>query len=92
MSRTTVATLLNFLVPGAGLWYLGYDGKAIKNFAVAVVLGVIGLGSQREHVLYLFLAVAAGSAGYAHSIARTAGSLPHSDPSQHHHNSQNDGA
>ena len=70
MSRSAVATVLSFVVPGAGLWYLNHRAKAAMNLLVAILLTVLGAMSQREHVHYLFLAIAAGSAGYAHAVAR----------------------
>ncbi|HIE96519.1 MAG TPA: hypothetical protein EYG03_22000 [Planctomycetes bacterium] len=69
MSRSTIAAVLSFVIPGAGLWYLGNRGGAVLNLAAAVLLTVLGTVSQREHVHYLFLAIAAGSAGYAHAAA-----------------------
>ena len=69
MSRSTIAAVLSFVIPGAGLWYLGNRGRAVLNFTAAVLLTLIGAVSQREHVHYLFLAIAAGSAGYAHAAA-----------------------
>ena len=74
MSRSTVAAVLSFVVPGAGLWYLGHRLKAEVNFLVAVVLTVVATMSSYEHVHYVFLAIAAGSAGYAHAVARADGS------------------
>lgn len=68
MKRRSVATALNFIVPGAGLWYLNRVRSAIVNLLVAVAVpAVIGTIWQSEHVLYVFLAIAAGSAGYAHA-------------------------
>ncbi len=70
MSRSTIAAVLSFVLPGAGLWYLNHRGRAAMNLIAAAFLTVLGAMSQREHVHYLFLAIAAGSAGYAHAVAR----------------------
>ncbi|MEZ6132463.1 MAG: hypothetical protein R3C59_27685 [Planctomycetaceae bacterium] len=70
MSRPTMAGILSFIIPGAGLWYLGDHRRATKNLLLAVLLTTLGVSSAWEHVHYLFLAIAAGSAGYAHAVAR----------------------
>ena len=74
MKHPAIATLLNFVIPGAGLWYLGYRGWGMLNLlvATAIVLGTATLvpGLFNEHMHYVIFAVAAGSAGLAHSMAR----------------------
>ncbi len=42
MSRSTMAAVLSFVVPGAGLWFLGNRGGAVLNLAAAVALTVLG--------------------------------------------------
>lgn len=71
MKRSTIAATLSFLVPGAGLWYLGEFRHAMINIVVAAVLTAIILATGHEHLLWGVLAVAAGSSGYAHAAART---------------------
>jgi len=78
MSRPTIAAVLSFVIPGAGLWYLGDHRRATKNFLLAVLLTALGVSSAYEHVHYLFLAIAAGSAGYAHAVGRAMGRSAHS--------------
>ena len=72
--RPFTAGALNFLVPGLGLLYLGFKKGALINFALvsmAMLIGTIGIGDPQimEHVHYLFLSLAALSAGYAHGVA-----------------------
>jgi hypothetical protein len=69
VKSTKTAVALNFLIPGAGLWYLGLHWMALANFLVALTFPLIGLFWWSEHVHYLFLAIAAGSAGLAHAAA-----------------------
>jgi len=71
MKRSSIAALLSLVLPGAGLWYCGRPGLALANFLLAVGLPVVGLltGFIAEHILWVFLAVAAGSAGLAHAMA-----------------------
>ncbi len=70
MKQTVTAPLLNALLPGAGLWYLGRSGRALANLLLAVA--IVGTASIRgtEHMHYVLLAIIAGSAGYAHAVAR----------------------
>jgi TM2 domain-containing membrane protein YozV len=71
MKRSFTAAFLSAIIPGAGLWYLGRRGPAICNFLFAVSIPLICLtaGFFSEHILWIFLAIAAGSAGLAHSQA-----------------------
>lgn len=80
MKRSTKAATLSFLLPGAGLWYLGESGHAIINFLVAVVISGFALISTHEHLHYAFLAIAAGSSGYAHAAARALRQPPGANP------------
>lgn len=83
MKHRTIATALNFVIPGAGLWYLGLKKAGILNLLVAILIPtVIGMFWPGEHVLYVLLAVAAGSAGFAHAAgSRTASAAESSDGS-----------
>ena len=73
--RPLTAGLLNFLFPGLGLLYLGCKRAALFNFALvnAVLLLCMAFGDDTllEHVHYVFLGLAALSAGYAHGVAGT---------------------
>ena len=74
MKRSTKASLLSLVLPGAGLWYCGWRKSAIVNFLVAAAIPVMGLTTDflSEHIQWIFLAIAAGSAGIAHSASGTA--------------------
>ena len=71
MKRSTKASLLSFVLPGAGLWYCGWRKSAIVNFLLAAVVPIVGLTTDflSEHIQWIFLAVAAGSAGIAHAMS-----------------------
>ncbi len=79
MQRATTAAILSLLIPGAGLWYSGHGRMGIVNFLIALGLPAAGFltGFMAEHVHYVFLAIAAGSAGLAHAMCGP-------DPSAHH--------
>ena len=51
-SRTIVAIILSYLVPGAGHLYLGRRGRAVAFFAIVVVMFLIGISIDGE--LYTF--------------------------------------
>ncbi len=71
MKRSTKASLLSFVLPGAGLWYCGWRKSAIVNFMLAAAIPIAGLTTDffSEYFQWVLLAVAAGSAGIAHSMA-----------------------
>ena len=71
MKRSTLAAALSLVVPGAGLWYCGRRGMAAFNLLIAVAVPLAGIyaGFVAEYILWVFLAIAAGSAGLAHSQA-----------------------
>lgn len=71
MKSTFLAPLLNAVLPGAGLWYLGESVRAVSNFGLVAVVTAAAALSGFEHIHYVFLAAVAGSAGYAHAIARS---------------------
>lgn len=90
MKNSTIATALNFIVPGCGLWYYGKRSWGVVNFliATAIVAVLAGHPSAGERIHYVILAVAAGSAGLAHSAASRARRSPrppdgHSESSSH---------
>lgn len=69
MSKTIIATVMNFLVPGAGLLYLGRALIGLINFIIAAALTFLAAVYLSEYTHYALLIVAAGSAGFAHSVA-----------------------
>lgn len=71
MKKNTLCGLLSLIVPGAGLLYCGYPRLAAANFAAAIIipLAAIEFGFPAEHILWVFLGLATGSAGLAHSMA-----------------------
>jgi len=72
MKSPRIATVLNFFLPGAGLLYLGAIRSAIANVAVAIgipVLWTVGTRDGTDFLHYIALAIAAGSAGFAHAVA-----------------------
>jgi hypothetical protein len=70
MRRQTWAMALNVILPGAGLWYCGENRLAITNLTAAVLLPVAAwiAGFPPEHLLWLFLAIAAASGGIARAV------------------------
>ncbi len=71
MKRPTISALLSLVLPGAGLLYCGRPWLALANFLIAAGCPLVGLrlDFRGEHVLWLFLGIAAGSAGLAHAMA-----------------------
>lgn len=76
VSKPWLAFVLSFVVPGAGLAYIGRWRHGLINFAIAttVLIATLALwGDQpavRDHFHYLPLILAAASAGYAHARAQ----------------------
>lgn len=71
-----LASLLNFCFPGFGLLYLRRWKSALLNFGIVQVILIglfFGFGESTlvEHIHYVFLALAAASAGYAHGVAQS---------------------
>ena len=72
MKSPVIAAVLNFVIPGAGLIYVGRMYAAAANFAVAVIAPftwVTFVEDGFDTVPLLTLAIAAGSAGFAHAAA-----------------------
>lgn len=71
MKKPLKAALWSLFIPGAGLWYCGQPGRGIVNFVIAVLAPLMGFftGFLGEHFQWLILAIAAGSAGFAHATA-----------------------
>jgi hypothetical protein len=69
MKKANIAAALSFVVPGAGLWFLGKPLWAVVNLLVAagLVLLLSGFEPANERIHYVILAVAAGSSGLAHA-------------------------
>lgn len=78
MKHSTKAAILSLVLPGAGLWYCGRRKMAVVNFIIALSVPAVGLtmGFLAEHLQWIFLAIAAGSAGLAHAMS---GYLPNSE-------------
>lgn len=97
MKNSIIATALNFIVPGSGLWYYGKRSWGVVNFLIATVIVAVLAGHPLagERIHYVILAVAAGSAGAAHSAAsrvRRSQSTPddRSEPSTHQESTVNE--
>lgn len=72
MKSPRTATVVNFFLPGAGLLYLGKIWMAVANVAVAIgvpLLWTMGTQDGTDFLHYIALAIAAGSAGFAHAVA-----------------------
>jgi TM2 domain-containing membrane protein YozV len=69
-SRTVIAIILSYLVPGAGHFYLGRRARAIAFFVIVVLMFLIGISIDGE--LYTF-ARAGGSALRTLAALGTAG-------------------
>jgi hypothetical protein len=74
MKKPFVAFLLSFLLPGAGLAYLGKWKWAFINFGVVILIGVVAVfalsdATIRNYGSYLGIGCAAGSAGLARAVA-----------------------
>lgn len=68
------AGVLSLFLPGLGLLYLGYKKAALLNFVlvnVTLIAFVVLWGDPQliERIHYLFLGLAALSAGYARGVA-----------------------
>lgn len=75
MKKPMVAFLLSFILPGAGLAYLGKWTWAFINLGVAILVGVGAMVLLSEALLYQYgryigIAVGGGSAGLAHTLAK----------------------
>lgn len=68
MKKSTIAAVTSFVIPGAGLWYLGKRAVGIVNLLIASAIIVLLAGAVSDQIHYVILAVAAGSAGLAHAI------------------------
>lgn len=70
MKKSTTATVMNFVIPGIGLCYLGKRAAGVVNLLVATTLIMLLAGAVSDQIHYVILAVAAGSAGLAHALGR----------------------
>jgi hypothetical protein len=72
-AKPTIAAILSFVLPGAGLWYVGRRALAIANLVVATLAltacWLAGSGAVIDHIHYVALVIAAASAGLAHAVA-----------------------
>ena len=66
--------MLNFIIPGAGLWYLGRPLWGLMNFIIVTVVGfgiaVVAPQFFNESLHYIIVTFAAGSGGLAHAVAQ----------------------
>ncbi len=74
MRRSIVAVVLNCVIPGAGLWYLGKPAWGLVNLLVVVLLalgGVLLLPQEISHnsIHYFVLGSVAACGGLAHHVA-----------------------
>ena len=69
MKKSIIASVSNFVLPGSGLWYLGEHRRSIWNFAIACGITAAVFVLRFEQIHYVLLAIAAGSAGYAHAVS-----------------------
>ncbi len=81
-TRTALAMLLAFLVPGAGHFYLGRRARAATFFIIIVFLFVVGLSVdghlytvQQGNLLSLLATIGSMGAGLLYFVARTMGSF-----------------
>lgn len=76
MKSPRVAAILSFIVPGAGLWYVGRHTWGALNLVAAVVVPVVLAYAAGEwfsqYINYILLGIAAASAGLAHAVAQQA--------------------
>jgi hypothetical protein len=77
MKSPSLAFCLSFLLPGAGLWYLGKWAWGFANLAVVLVIGLIAALALSEEALaeyarVIAVACAGGSAGLAMALAQQA--------------------
>ncbi len=75
MKRPFLAFLLSFLLPGAGLWYLGKWGWGFLNLGIVLSLGVIlGLTLPEEvferYIRFVAIGCGGGSAAFAELTAK----------------------
>ena len=71
-----IAGVLSFVVPGLGLLCVGQQKSALINFVLvnACLLSAVTIFRDpiiTEHIHWLFLGLAAMSAGYAHAVANS---------------------
>jgi hypothetical protein len=73
IGRSALAAILSFILPGAGLWFVGRRRLAAANFLIATAIVVASWmtarGAVADHIHYVILVVAAASAGLAHALA-----------------------
>ena len=74
MKRAVVTVVLNCIIPGMGLWYLGKPWWGLLNLLVVIVVGgvllfVLPNEITTEYFHYFVLAYSAGSGRLAHNFA-----------------------
>lgn len=71
MKKPWLAFLLNFLLAGAGLAYLGMWGWAVLNLAVVLLLGFVLAATAPDSIGPLSAGLAAASGGLAMALAQS---------------------
>lgn len=74
MKKPIVAFLLSFLLPGAGLAYLGQWKLGFINLGIVLLIGAIAAAlipeeSFDQYSRYIAIACSGGSGGFAQTIA-----------------------
>ena len=70
MKRSWLAFVLSFVIPGAGLWYLGRPGWGACNLGAFLLLALVLPGDVIDNYFhYFYVACGAGSGGLAHALA-----------------------
>jgi len=74
MKSPRIAAVLSFIVPGAGLWYVGRHAWGALNLVAAIVVPTVLTYTAGEwfsqYINYVLLGIAAASAGLAHAVAQ----------------------
>lgn len=73
MKNPWLAFTLSFILPGAGLWYLGQWSRGAINLGTVIMIGLATLYLPNEvfdkTVHYILFGCAVGSGGLAHALA-----------------------
>jgi hypothetical protein len=75
MKSPYIAFALSFLLPGAGLWYLGKRACAIGNLVAVLTIGILAATALDEDTFerwrrFIAITCCAGSAGGALAVAQ----------------------
>lgn len=75
MKKPWLAFTLSFLLPGAGLWYLGKWSWGFLNLAIVLGIGFLMTWFLTDEIYfqwinYVAIACSSGSAGLAYALAK----------------------